>query len=65
VAEYTMKKNHLTASEKIARESGCCKITLEVLEGNHVARAAYSAFGFKGYELDPKMGKALFLEKKL
>ena len=49
--------------DEIALEKGCCKITLEVLEGNEVARNAYAKAGFKGYELDPKMGKAMFLEK--
>ena len=51
--------------EKIAREKGCCKITLEVLEGNEVARAAYLKYGFDGYELDPVLGKALFWQKTL
>ena len=51
--------------ENIAEEKGCCKITLEVLEGNQVAKHAYLKFGFAGYELDPKMGKALFWEKAL
>jgi ribosomal protein S18 acetylase RimI-like enzyme len=51
--------------ENIAEEKGCCKITLEVLEGNQVAKNAYLKFGFAGYELDPKMGKALFWEKAL
>ena len=51
--------------EEIAIDLGCCKLTLEVLEGNHVAQAAYKAFGFSGYELNPQMGKALFWEKKL
>jgi len=55
----------LKAAEKMASNLNCCKLTLEVLEGNEIARAAYSSFGFDGYELDPKMGKALFLEKKL
>ncbi len=50
-------------TEAIAR--GCCKITLEVLEGNHSARRAYRKFGFQGYELDPAMGQAIFLQKKL
>lgn len=68
VSEYRgqgISKMLLEAVEKIAKEKECCKLTLEVLEGNEVARAGYSAFGFKGYELDPRMGKALFLEKKL
>jgi ribosomal protein S18 acetylase RimI-like enzyme len=55
----------LHAAEALAAELGCCKMTLEVLEGNEVAQAVYRAFGFKGYELDPRMGKALFLEKHL
>jgi ribosomal protein S18 acetylase RimI-like enzyme len=55
----------LEAVEKIARERGCCKITLEVLEGNTAAQKAYLKFGFDGYELDPVMGKALFWQKVL
>ncbi len=51
--------------EAIAQDLGCCKLTLEVLEGNAIAQAAYKACGFTGYELDPKMGKAMFWEKKL
>lgn len=55
----------LTAVEAHARETGCCKLTLEVLEGNAVARSSYRRFGFAGYELKPEAGKALFMEKKL
>lgn len=51
--------------EDIARERGACKITLEVLEGNKVAQGSYLKFGFSSYELDPKMGKAMFWEKPL
>jgi len=51
--------------ENIALEKGACKITLEVLEGNKIAKGAYQKFGFSGYELDPKMGKAMFWEKVL
>lgn len=51
--------------ENIAIQKGCCKVTLEVLEGNHVAKNAYIKFGFAGYELDSKTGKALFWEKPL
>lgn len=51
--------------EKIARDKGCCKITLEVLEGNVIAQRAYQKSGFAGYELDPQMGKAMFWQKKL
>ncbi len=55
----------LLKSEEIAKSLGCCKLTLEVLEGNKAAQAAYRARGFAGYELDPQMGKALFWQKKL
>ncbi len=55
----------LSKSEEIATSLGCCKLTLEVLEGNKPAQAAYKASGFAGYELHPKMGKALFWQKKL
>jgi len=51
--------------EKIAIERGCCKLTLEVLQGNKVAKSAYKKLGFSGYELDPTLGHALFWEKKL
>lgn len=55
----------LNLTEEVARERGCCKITLEVLEGNSAAQSAYRKFGFSGYQLDPNMGKALFWEKAL
>lgn len=58
-------KQMLEAAESLAYRLGCCKMTLEVLEGNEVAQAVYRSFGFAGYELDPRMGKAMFLEKKL
>lgn len=51
--------------EKIAKEKGCCKITLEVLEGNKVAQAAYIKFGFAGYELGDLTGKAMFWQKNI
>lgn len=55
----------LARVELIAKERGCCKLTLEVLEGNEVARNAYLKLGFDGYELDPAMGRALFWQKLL
>lgn len=60
-----LSQKMLNEVENIAREKECCKITLEVLEGNKVAKNAYQKFGFSGYELDPKMGKAMFWEKAL
>ncbi len=55
----------LAAVEAEARRRGCCKLTLEVLQGNHPARTLYEKFGFAGYELDPALGHALFWEKAL
>lgn len=55
----------LDAAEAQARERGCCKLTLEVLEGNHTAVGLYRAVGFAAYELDPAMGAARFFEKWL
>lgn len=55
----------LEKAEELAKERGCCKLTLEVLEGNKIAQNAYRSFGFAGYELDPKMGQAMFWQKNL
>ena len=55
----------LARVEQVARERGCCKLTLEVLEGNAPARKSYTKLGFAGYQLDPLMGRALFWQKKL
>lgn len=52
-------------AEKEAVDRGCCKLTLEVLEGNAIARSAYENYGFHHYQLDPQMGSAMFWEKKL
>lgn len=60
-----ISKRLLAKAEEIALSLGCCKLTLEVLEGNAVAQAAYQASGFAAYELDPRMGKAMFWQKKL
>ena len=55
----------LAAVEAHAIGLNCCKLTLEVLEGNTIAQSAYRSLGFDGYQLDPSLGKALFWEKKL
>ena len=60
-----LAKQLLQAAEDLAVEKQCCKVTLEVLEGNEPAKLAYLKFGFDGYELDPEMGKAMFWQKKL
>lgn len=51
--------------EDIARELGCCKLTLEVLEKNKIALNLYNSLDFNAYKLHPRWGRALFLEKKL
>jgi ribosomal protein S18 acetylase RimI-like enzyme len=51
--------------ERIARERGACKLTLEVLSGNAPAMRLYERIGFAGYQLDPAMGTAQFLQKWL
>ncbi len=51
--------------EKIALSRDCCKITLEVLEGNKIAKNAYRKQGFSGYQLDPEFGNAIFWTKSL
>ena len=55
----------LAKVEELARQRGCCKITLEVLSNNHVAKSAYQKYGFAGYELDPTDGSAVFWQKSL
>lgn len=51
--------------ESEAQRRGCCKVTLEVLEGNSVALSAYKKFGFIPYSLDAKTGSAILMQKKL
>jgi ribosomal protein S18 acetylase RimI-like enzyme len=55
----------LSKIESIAREKQYCKITLEVLGGNEVAKAAYLKYGFEPYQLDSNNGAALFWQKKI
>ena len=55
----------LVLVEKIARQRGACKLTLEVLSGNQSANRLYTRFGFEAYQLDPAMGQAQFLQKWL
>jgi ribosomal protein S18 acetylase RimI-like enzyme len=55
----------LSMAEQIARERGACKMTLEVLQGNRSAIRLYERVGFAGFQLDPAMGQAQFLQKWL
>lgn len=51
--------------EQEARRRGACKLTLEVLSANRSAMALYQRIGFAGFQLDPSMGQAQFLQKWL
>ncbi len=55
----------LKVVDEVAKARGCCKVTLEVLEKNVIAKGAYRKHGFSSYELDPKQGRAEFWEKVL
>jgi len=54
----------LTAAETHARDSGCCKLTLEVQDDNHPARALYERFGFRDVVYGDS-GPTRFLGKSL
>lgn len=60
-----LSKKMMLVVEDIAKDKGCCKITLEVLEGNKVAQSAYKALGYTGYQLEESMGEARFWQKYL
>ncbi len=55
----------MTYAETIAREKGCCKLTLEVLSKNEKAKKSYLASGYKPYQLDENYGFAEFWQKSL
>jgi len=55
----------LEAVEAKARELGCCKLTLEVMDKNHQAIRMYQAAGFERYSLQEKAGAAIFMSKPL
>jgi ribosomal protein S18 acetylase RimI-like enzyme len=55
----------LSLAAEIAQQRGAVKLTLEVLTGNRSAIALYERLGFEGYQLDPSMGTATFMQKKL
>ncbi len=52
-------------AEQQARQLNCCKLTLEVLSNNASAMASYVQAGYTPYELDPKAGQALLMQKIL
>jgi len=55
----------LAAVEKKAREMGCCKLTLEVLEKNQRAREVYEAAGFGKPVYQEESSVTFFLSKRL
>jgi GNAT superfamily N-acetyltransferase len=55
----------LEAVEAKARELGCCKLTLEVMDKNHQAVRMYQAAGFERYALQEEAGAAIFMSKPL
>ena len=55
----------LEAVEAKARELGCCKLTLEVMDKNHQAVHMYQAAGFERYALQEEAGAAIFMSKPL
>jgi len=55
----------LDAVEGKARELGCCKVTLEVMDNNHHALRMYQAAGFVRYALQKNAGTAIFMSKPL
>jgi len=55
----------LQAVENEAKENGCCKVTLEVLQQNNRAKRVYQSFGFSGYNVGESENNALFWEKKI
>jgi GNAT superfamily N-acetyltransferase len=51
--------------ERKAREMGCCRLTLEVLENNHRARRVYETVGFAPPAYNEAAENSLFLSKPL
>lgn len=55
----------LQVAEREAVRRGAVKMTLEVLSGNRSALRLYERMGYAGYQLDPAMGTAQFMQKWL
>lgn len=55
----------LDAVERAARDSGCCKLTLEVRESNTRAKGIYESIGFSQGQIDGEGSGFLFLAKSL
>lgn len=59
----SLSQKLLERVEEIASTKGCCKLTLEVLSENEIAKLSYKKYGFSRYELDPTKGNAQFWQK--
>jgi ribosomal protein S18 acetylase RimI-like enzyme len=55
----------LEAVEQNARRLGCCKVTLEVGQDNHLAKGLYRSVGFAEMMSAEAAGAAVFMTKKL
>ncbi len=55
----------MQTAEAYARTQGYCKLTLEVLDENIVAKNLYQKMGFEAYQLAETAGVAKFWEKPL
>ena len=55
----------LALAERQALARGAVKMTLEVLSGNEPAVNLYRRIGYEGYQLDPAMGTAEFMQNWL
>jgi len=55
----------LESVEQKARQMGCCKLTLEVVEKNQRARTVYESFGFAHAVSGEGAGHCFFMSKKL
>jgi len=55
----------LEAAEAHAKDTGCCRLTLEVLESNERARGLYRSFGFDDFPDGENGRRTFFLSKAL
>ncbi len=55
----------LDAATELARQRGCCKVTLEVYRGNNAASALYRSCDFRDPAGNRDLGETIFLNKIL
>jgi ribosomal protein S18 acetylase RimI-like enzyme len=60
-----LSRKMIAVVEEEARRRDCCKLTLEVLEGNTHAADAYRRFGFGEPEAAAELGRTFFMNKPL